>query len=203
MSILNNYFDKIYYLNLDRRPDRNQDCIDELSKCGIVAERFSATDAKELNLKPWMGCLLSNLEIIKTAKSKGFKNILILEDDVIFNDEFDTLFNSYINQIPDNWDMLYLSGNHNEHSGYQINKISENIIKCFITYSTHSFAVNSTVYDLIINYLTYNQTKPVDVLYTEIQRMCNAYSLSPGLTTQRVGFSDIENAVVDHQKYIK
>jgi glycosyl transferase family 25 len=202
MSSLNNHFEKIYYLNLSRRPDRNQECIDELSKYGIVAERFNAVDAKELNLQPWMGCLLSNLEIIKTAKSKGFKNILILEDDVIFNDNFN-LFNSYIEQVPDNWDMIYLSGNHNEHSGYQINKISENIIKCFITYSTHSFAVKSSAYDLIINYLTNNQTKPVDVLYTDIQRMCNAYSLSPGITTQRVGFSDIENIVVDNQKYIK
>ena len=203
MSVLNNYFEKIYYLNLERRPDRNKECIDELTKYGILAERFNAIDAKELNLKPWMGCLLSNLEIIKTAKERGFKNILILEDDVIFNDNFDDLFNSYINQVPNNWDMLYLSGNHNEHSGCHVNKISDNVIKCFITYSTHSFAINSSVYDLIINYLTNDQTKPVDVLYTDIQRMCNAYSLSPGLTTQRVGFSDIENTVVDHRKYIR
>ena len=120
MSVLNNYFEKIYYLNLERRPDRNKECIDELTKYGILAERFNAIDAKELNLKPWMGCLLSNLEIIKTAKERGFKNILILEDDVIFNDNFDDLFNSYINQVPNNWDMLYLSGNHNEHSGCHV-----------------------------------------------------------------------------------
>jgi GR25 family glycosyltransferase involved in LPS biosynthesis len=203
MCILNEFFEKIYYVNLERRPDRNQECLDELNKYGIIAERFNAVDAKDLNLKPWMGCLLSNLEIIKRAKDNGFKSVLILEDDVTFNDNFDQLFNSYISQVPDNWNMLYLSGNHNEHGGYQVNKISENIIKCFLTYSTHSFAINSSVYDLIINYLTNNQTKPVDVLYTDIQRMCNAYSFLPGLTNQRVGFSDIENNIVDHRKYIK
>lgn len=203
MNTLNNYFEKIYYLNLHRRPDRNQECISELSKYGIVADRFDAVDAKELGLLSWMGCLLSNLEIIKTAKSKGFKNILILEDDVIFNENFELLFNNYINQVPDDWDMLYLSGNHNEHVGFSKNMISSNVIKCYMTYSTHSFAVKSSVYDLIINYLTNIQTKPVDVLYTDIQKMCNAYSLSPGLTTQRVGFSDIENKFVDNRINIK
>jgi GR25 family glycosyltransferase involved in LPS biosynthesis len=203
MNTLNNYFEKIYYVNLYRRPDRNQDCINELSKHDIVAERFNAVDANELNLPSWMGCLLSNLEIIKNAKKMGFNNILILEDDVIFNENFEILFNNYISQVPDEWDMLYLSGNHNEHVGFTKNMISDNVIKCYMTYSTHSFAIKSTVYDLIISYLTNNQTKPVDVLYTNIQKMCNAYSLWPGLTTQRVGFSDIENKFVDNRINIK
>jgi glycosyl transferase family 25 len=203
MSILNNYFEKIYYLNLERRKDRNNECINELNKHGIIAERFDAIDAKKENLQPWMGCLLSNLEIIKDAKSKGFKNILILEDDVIFRDDFESKFKEYISQIPENWDMLYLSGNHNEHGGYGVDKISENIIKCYLTYSTHSFAINSTLYDTVIDYLSKNKIKPVDVLYTELQRSCNAYSIFPGITTQRMGFSDIENKIVDNQKYIR
>jgi glycosyl transferase family 25 len=203
MNILNEYFDKIYYLNLERRPDRNKECIDELNKYGIIAERFNAIDAKEKNLVPWMGCLLSNLEIIKEAKSKGFKNILILEDDVVFNDNFEVELKEYIIQIPKNWDMLYLSGNHNEHSGYNVDKISKNIIKCYLTYSTHSFAINESMYDIIIEYLSNNQIKPVDVIYTDIQKICNAYSFFPGITTQRIGFSDIENKVVDNQKYIR
>jgi GR25 family glycosyltransferase involved in LPS biosynthesis len=203
MNVLNNFFDKVYYLNLERRPDRNRECIEELSKFNIEFERFEAIDSKKLNLPTWMGCLLSNLEMIKMAKEKGFKNILILEDDVVFDENFEELFEIYVKQIPDNWDMLYLSGNHNEHSGYKVNKISENVIKCYLTYSTHSFAIKFTVYDMIIDYLSNNQTKPVDVLYTEIQRICNAYSFFPGITTQRAGFSDIENCVVDNKKYIK
>ncbi len=204
MSILNKYFDKIYYINLERRPDRNEQCIEELNKYNINAERFDAVDYKKLNLKlPWMGCLLSNLEVIKHSKEKGFNSILILEDDILFNDKLEELFNEYITQVPDNWDMLYLSGNHNQHCGYHSNYISENVIKCTLTYSTHSFAIKSSVYDLIIDYLTNNQTQPVDVLYTHIQNICNAYSLSPGLTSQRVGFSDIENKIVDYTKIIK
>lgn len=203
MSILNKYFDKIYYINLERRVDRNEQCVHELNKNNIIAERFNAIDYKEMNLEPWMGCLLSNLEIIKESKSSGFDCVLILEDDVVFVDKLEELFIEYINQVPDNWDMLYLSGNHNQHCGSHINNISENVIKCTLTYSTHSFAVKSSVYDLIIDYLTNNQNKPVDVLYTKIQSICNAYSLFPGLTTQRVGFSDIENKIVDYTKIIK
>lgn len=207
MSILNKYFDKIYYINLEKRKDRNQECIEELKKYNIIAERFNAVDGSSVTKSNWshglgaIGCLQSHLEIIKNAKENKYNNILILEDDVIFNN-IEENFKKYYKQVPENWDMLYFSGNHNQHEGNQLNMVTDNIIKCYITYTTHSYAVKSSIYDIIINQLS-NSVNPVDVEYTKIQKYFNCYAFYPGISSQRVGYSDILNTDINYQKIIK
>jgi GR25 family glycosyltransferase involved in LPS biosynthesis len=208
MSILNEYFEKIYYINLERRKDRNQECIDELKKYNIIAERFDAVDANLLDRNNWthsmgnLGCVNSHLNIIKKAKENKYKNILILEDDVVFDVDMEENFKKYYNQVPENWDILYLSGNHNQHEGYTLEMVSENVGRCHLTYTTHSFVVRESMYDTIIDRLS-NAKNPVDVEYTTIQKICNSYTFYPGITTQRIGYSDIMCDEIDYTKYIK
>ena len=68
------YFDKIYVINLDRRPDRYEAFQREMSKYGIEnVERFSAIDGTTImtnNMKLLLGelgVLESHLEIIKKS----------------------------------------------------------------------------------------------------------------------------------------
>lgn len=207
--MLNKFFDKIFYINLERRPDRNKEIIEELKRFNIDAERFNAVDSALIN-KPdnWIdnrgsyACLQSHLEILKMSKILGYNKILILEDDVIFNNNINDIIELYFNEVPEDWDILYLSGNHNEHCGYSINKISDHIIKCNMTYSTHSYAVDSKMYDYLIEILD-NGTKPIDVIYSDIQKVKNCYSFYPGISSQRNGYSDIINNDVDYTRYIK
>ena len=52
------YFDKIYCINLDSRPDRWKECLEEFKKIGIddIVERFPAAE-----LTPGIaGCTKSN-----------------------------------------------------------------------------------------------------------------------------------------------
>lgn len=208
MNVLNKYFDKIVYINLKRREDRNIECIDELKKYNIIAERFEATDGNSITKPNWkhnqgsLGCVNSHLEVIKYAKANNYKSILILEDDVVFSDDMEETFENIYKQVPNDWDILYLSGNHNLHEGYALNMINENVAKCYLTYTTHSFAVKECMYDTIIERLS-NAINPVDVEYTHIQKICNSYTFYPGISSQRVGFSDIMNCDIDYTKYIK
>lgn len=208
MNILNKYFDQIYYINLERRKDRNQECINELQKNNIIAKRFAAIDGKSIINPNWdyslgaFGCLQSHLEIIKEAKNNKYNNVLILEDDVVFNDNMESDFEKYYNQLNKEWDMLYLSGNHNRHIQNSFEKINDNIIKCNLTHTTHCYAVKNTVYDIIIDAL--NKTiVPLDVEYTKIQKKLNCYAFNPSISTQREGYSDIENRKVNYKKLIK
>lgn len=207
--MLNNFFDKIFYINLDRRVDRNKEIVEELKKFNIDAERFSAVDSEIINVpSSWTGnkgsyaCLQSHLEILKLSKKMNYKRILILEDDVVFNDNLNNIFSLYFNEVPENWDLLYLSGNHNQHCGYNVDKVSEHIIKCNMTYSTHSYAIDSKIYDYIIEILNIGD-KPIDVIYSDVQKVKDCYSFYPGLSSQRNGYSDIINENVDYTKYIK
>ena len=124
---INNYFDKIYVLNLNHRHDRMQKMVSRLKKNNITNYiRFSAINGSEepyysqwsyiKKMRPFgfletpgsYGVLLSAYFIIIHATQNNYQSILILEDDVIFHCNFKNLFSSKISNIPLNWKLLYL-----------------------------------------------------------------------------------------------
>jgi hypothetical protein len=203
-------FDKVYLINLDRRPDRLENFKTYVNKYDLGEfERFSAVDGKNLNndnkshLKNGeIGVIKSNLEIIKNAKKNKYKTILVIEDDCIFNDVI-LDFQSYFDLLPSDWDMLYMGGNHNTHMG--INppiKINDKIIKLHSTYSAHFIGINSKIFDHI-EVLLEKGEEPLDVLYSKLQKIFNCYSFTPAMTSQMVNFSDIQEKITDYNWLIK
>ena len=73
--------DKIIYINLKKREDKQQFIVNELNTYGLTYERFEAIDYIQQGN---VGCSLSHLAVLKLAKERGYKNILILEDDFKF-----------------------------------------------------------------------------------------------------------------------
>jgi glycosyl transferase family 25 len=69
------------YINLDHRTDRREELEAELAKAGITHyERFPA-----IRSNPGIiGCGLSHLAVLKLARSRGYRNVLIFEDDFEF-----------------------------------------------------------------------------------------------------------------------
>jgi len=196
-------FDKVYCINLDSREDRWNQANEEFKKNNLNAERVSAVEGSKLNLdfppeikEGAVGCSLSHLYVMKMAKQLNLSNYLVLEDDVKFIDNFSEIFPQIIQQVPDDWDMLYLGGQHIH--GRNIKQITPNIYKCEYTLTTHSFAVRNTVYDLFIDKLI-DITKPCDVHFAEEHKNINAYVCIPHLTWQREGHSDVEGRNVNYE----
>jgi len=195
---MNDFFDHIYCINLDKRTDRWEECQQQFKKHNLLVERFSAIDGSKINnptkLMPGeYGILSTHIELIKDAKKKGYKNILILEDDVEFIDNLNDMFNLMKEQIPNDWVMLYLSGNH---VGGCL-QISENMFKIFHSYAIHSFAIKSELFDLIINGLP-KYKKAVDIFYAELQSLFPSYVIRPHLAWQRESFSDIQGGIMNY-----
>ena len=72
--------DFIFYINLEKRTDRREQIEMELKKMEITAERFVG-----IPFEPGIvGCGKSHLEVLKLAKDRKYKNVLILEDDFTF-----------------------------------------------------------------------------------------------------------------------
>ena len=149
-----------------------------------------------------VGLIMSNIEILKEAKEKNYNSILILEDDCYFTDEIKNI-DSYMDQLPNDWDMFYLGGNHNTVVGSNPPiKINEKIVKLHHTFTTHFVAINNTVYDILLERLS-TFVDPIDVIYTTIQKTHNVYCTSETIAKQINGYSDIENRVVDYHWLIK
>lgn len=199
-NMINEYFDNIYCVNLDRRPDRWEQVKSEIDKHGLIVERFSAVDGNPNNIEKEpgildgeIGCTLSHYNIILDAKKRGFDKILVLEDDVVFVDDLNAKFEEFIKQLPEDWDMVYFGGNHQ----LPITPVNNNIFKITKTWTTHAYAIKSNLFDVVAE-LHRQCKKQVDVYYAEIQPKYNCYVFKPHLAWQRDGFSDIRNS---HMSY--
>ena len=195
------FFEEIWCINLDHRIDRWELSQQEFEKLGIK-ERVQIFSAIKHN-DGRIGVIKSNLELVKYARNKNLKNILIFEDDVKFifeNNPIKNLENA-INQSKNfNWKLFYLGANtHNK-----LIKVDRNLILLKNSYAVHSMAYDRSVYDKFISYATKIESiKSVndilDVwLANEIQSKDICLMVNPLLTTQRESYSDIEKVNVNY-----
>ena len=210
---LNDYFDKIYCINLDRRVDRWEECQKIFSKNNLEVERFSAIDGNETpyNLGyPYdneLAGAISHLNVVKKAKELCLKNVLILEDDVVFHNDLNTLFPEFIKQLPNNWEGFLFGGNH---VGGRIH-ITPNISKVKRSYALHAYGLNEKSYDHIINYMGHKINRVIkegkevikssvaaDFFMADTHQVLNWYCFTPHLAWQKEDFSDIQKNNVNY-----
>jgi len=201
-------FDKVYCINLKHREDRKKHIISECEKYNMGnVHFFEAINGSTINgnyniSKGCIGLIMSNIQIINEAKQNNYDQILILEDDCYFTDEV-LKINDYLSELPDDWDMFYLGGNHNV--GWKGIKppevINDKIVKLHHTFTTHFIAIKKHMYDVILEKLnTFSQ--PIDVIYTTIQKEYKVYCTSVTIAKQINGYSDIENKNVNYHNMI-
>ena len=71
----------IFYINLEKRTDRKEHVEKELEKIGIYgAERFNAISL----INGAIGCSMSHIKCLETAKKNNWSHVLIVEDDIQF-----------------------------------------------------------------------------------------------------------------------
>jgi GR25 family glycosyltransferase involved in LPS biosynthesis len=209
MNILNTFFDKIYCINLDRRSDRWNECVEKFNLMDIDVERFSACDGQLIDTgygkvyNGELGGTISHTRLIKKIIDHGYERVLVLEDDVEFNHNFLTKTEEVIRELPSDWDILFFGGNHT--GGFDT--INSNLIKVYQTYALQCYALNkkclSTIYDNMIRFightLTCNkQLSPsvaADFYMAKMHKFINAYSVYPNITWQRESFSDLQQSI--------
>jgi GR25 family glycosyltransferase involved in LPS biosynthesis len=204
MKTLNDYFDQIYCINLDKRKDRWKIAKEQFDFHNIEVSRFSAVDGKTLNSNPYIsrgafGCLLSHLNVLKDARENRYKTILITEDDVEFSDNLNVKFFKYEIQLP-KWDILYLGANHALCNPYEQNppiQVNENVYKVNHAYALHAYAVKQSCYDFLIDNIS-EMNNSVDVIISKIQKHLEVYLFRPHLAWQSSGYSDIMEKDVNY-----
>lgn len=204
---IENFFDEIYCINLKTRKDRWEECENEFSEHHIkMVKRYNAVEGIPPSVKTYglmnvapddplrakkianrVGCLMSHLSIIKQAREKKLKSILILEDDVQFVKNVSARFSEFVGQVPDDWSLLYFGGN--ERKG--LKKVSSNICRTTEMLMTHAVGVHQNAYDELIQMISQCEA-PVDFYYATIQKKFPAYTFYPFLAWQRAGWSDLE-----------
>jgi glycosyl transferase family 25 len=205
---LDDLSDSIYVINLTSRIDRKKNILNGLEKINCENYTlFNGVDGSKLKNKTnlpngMFGLINTYLRLYKNWKKKKSDNILIIEDDCVFTDDFNNKMEKYIKNIPDNWDMIYFGANHNYHIGSTTDRINDYCIKLNNSYSAHCVLLKSYVFEDLIQNIK-NFTIENDVMMANLQKKYNAYSSSETLTTQMVSFSNIQNQIMDYKWLIK
>ena len=189
----NKFFDKIFCINLDRRPDRWEASLREFEKHRLTVERFPAVDGRALKIKTRLlpgevGVVLSHKELLQHAKAQGYQKILILEDDIEFSDTFTQDWDNWSNEIPHYWEMLYLGGNL---VGWSPEKVTRHVFKGKHLYAIHALGLTARTFDYWLGHI--NNDEQIDLTYAKHSVNFDAFLMVPRMAFQRDDFSDIQN----------
>jgi len=191
---LNDFFDKIYCINLDDRPDRWEQALNEFKKVGLNdVERFSAVKHD----KGAIGCRESHLNIIKKSKDDKLNNVLIFEDDVLFIESNIKFISETLEQLKNtDWSLFYLGATVDPNVSHLVS-VTENLLKTNFAYTTHAYGINSKIFDKILNEAIYHPI--IDVFYCRyIVPLGDSLIMNPMVAIQQEGFSNIENHHADY-----
>lgn len=207
-----NFFDKVYIIHDTTKVDRSALVDDLIYKLNItnyeiIEPNYSFADGGE-------SCTDSHIRIIQDAVDNNYANIFIFEDDVVLNQT-----NEIIEvDLEQHLDTCFNFMSHNEYSlfyfdntRFQIYNIEhllvkidrfpiKNILKCFNKSYTHSYAINSKVFNAIL--LDYKETKHnINILLRRVQHIYNdSYMYSNGIFDQKLNLpSDTVGKVTELQ----
>ncbi len=198
-------FDKIYLINLTHRTDRYKQAIENINGIGLHnVVRFPAINAKHLGLTKkgldnpgLIGCFLSHYFIFQEAVVNGYERILVFEDDVTFVNGFNERLAYALDQLPTNWDFVYLG--YTERNGMYTykNKFSPNLAIPNDPWGTQAYMVQGDAIKMIYDHLQ-SLNDHVDIqLSREIMPKLKAFELFPPLCPQSGSSSDISGPHIE------
>jgi hypothetical protein len=192
-------FDKVYCINLKSREDRKENFKNEVQKYNLGKfDFFDAVDGSKIEnntrfTNGVIGLILTNIKIFEDAIKNDYKTIIVVEDDCIFTDEINNI-DVYLNNLPEDWDMVYFGGNHQSFP----TSVNDYFNKLHMTYTTHFIIFKNTIFQKIIDRITKMDIQ-LDVMYCDLQREYNVYCTNKLIATQLPSYSDIEGG---HTSYL-
>jgi glycosyl transferase family 25 len=189
----------VYVINLDRRTDRLTEITEELNKIGLPFKRFSAIDRKPGIL----GCGLSHLAVLKEARERGLKNVLIFEDDFTFLVSKEVFWEKIRDLSGTTFDVCML-GYNLQHSQPHTSLL----VKVLEAQTASAYIVNQSFYDPLI--ALYEDAMPLlentgyhwiyanDQIWKDLQAGANWFAFKERIGRQRPSWSDNAENFMDH-----
>jgi glycosyl transferase family 25 len=185
--------EKVVYINLAYRTDRRKQVEKELSI--FPPEKVLRFDAIK-DEKGHIGCSLSHIAVLKMAITKKWNNVLIVEDDMIWNKKhFNTGIETFNNLINNPYDVIVLGGTFVEYI-----PTTNKLIRCKTTtsYLIHNHYFQKLL-DCFKNSIIHNSY--IDEEWKSLQKSDNWFIIYPPLVIQSTGYSDIEKKVVNYHRF--
>ena len=150
---MRDFFEKIIVISLNNAEgERRRNLLVEHLKAidwpFCEPEFFSAVHGDTVGFPDWWkagggawGCYRSHLAVIERCLNDGTSPVLILEDDVIFSEDFAQRVETYLRHLPDDWGMAYLGGQHLKEGTNPPRAVNEFVSVPFNVNRTHAYAL--------------------------------------------------------------
>jgi GR25 family glycosyltransferase involved in LPS biosynthesis len=194
---IQDFFQKGYYINLDRRPDRNEVFKSEMGRVGLgdFFERVSAEDGilEPDHLKKHHYCAYTHYKLFQKIYDEGHEYVLVFEDDAFFYDGWDKfgieLVENALDEIqnfPD-WDMIYLGGCPIS----KIKKVSNTLCSANLILNAHAIGFKRSTIKFVLDHYTPFQDSFIDSWYGAYKDI-KKYIINPIAVPQGPMSSDLD-----------
>lgn len=200
--------DRMVYINLRERPDRDIQIRKELQRLAIPEDkiqRFEAISVSDCRgfKEGTLGCVKSHKAVLEMARQEKWRNVLVLEDDMAFNDHqtLPAAIHAFFNKLDAlHWDVAFLAASY-----FIVNSVDESLLRVKFAYCANSYIVNAHYYDtLIANYAETIQGLEegtyelgLDSNWIKLMETDRWFGIYPNAGYQRPGKSDIRGGEYD------
>lgn len=196
-DLVKQLFENTQFINLEHRTDRLYHVNSELAKIGVVGTRFNAIKTTDGAI----GCSMSHLKCLETAKKNEAPFAFICEDDIQFLDPalFLQQLEKFCDSVQLDWDVLIVSGN--ICPPYQA--IGDYCVRLVNCQTTTGYIVQQHYYDTMITNIkdglqqllknpANKREYAIDIYWKRLQASGRWYMITPPTVVQVEGFSDVE-----------
>jgi GR25 family glycosyltransferase involved in LPS biosynthesis len=207
---------KTVIINLDSRNDRLISTIKECEKVGIYNyERFSGIIIDNQNFKNYKiidprkawkknieylrsasGCKISHLEVLRKYKDCNEEYIMILEDDVIFDDNVIIYLNGALSNLKKgnfDFDILYLSINLKSKDNAKL--VNTNLLSIENGLTTTAQIFKKSNIDKLTDII---ESSTIEIDNTYNKYLAHKYCVYPMCVYQKESYSDINKEVINY-----
>jgi hypothetical protein len=199
MHVLNRLFSKVFLITTEPPNSRLEYFVEYYNSIGLNYDLRVATNSSYFK-KVYDGSFEINEQeqslesayasIFYESYYKKLDNIVILEDDNRFVENFEELFLQFYKNVPDDWDFLNLSsyqlGYHKNKENYIVTSVNEYVDKIKIKHSSNcTIFRNTNTYKMIADKIV-GCKYPVDLVMTDFSYndLLNSYSSNTDITNQ-------------------
>ncbi len=185
-SWLNDIFDEVYVINLERATERREFIEAEFAKYNVRFKFIKAVDGADINnipkgmldaykktkfiqsrhdekldknLQYELGALLSHLSIYTDMIKNDHSECLVLEDDMAFPEQFKDRFQEMQMNLPENYNFVFLSGNPFKN----LQQLKGNIHTADGVYALTGYIIKQETAKEITDKFDMNEPLPIDV----------------------------------------
>jgi GR25 family glycosyltransferase involved in LPS biosynthesis len=153
-------FEKRFVINLPFKTDRLEKFQSDVPKLFGDIQVWPAVHGDSIRHPDWWqsgagawGCYRSHLQILEHCYQQGIESYLVFEDDALFLKNFESEYAAFIQELPDDWEMIYLGGQLLHEIQHPPQQVSERVYVPYNVNRTHAFAVHKRGYETVYKHL--------------------------------------------------